>query len=76
MKSIETNTYILPAYWASVLINMDASGTSKEDQQAIKEFLETEKPGSCAGCSNESWFAHTNDANNIGGDVMEYTFHK
>jgi hypothetical protein len=76
MKTIETNTYILPAYWASVLINMDDSGTSKEDIAHINEFLATEKPGSCVGCSDESWFAHTNDFNNIGGDVLEYTFHK
>lgn len=70
--------FMLPAYWASYLINGDDSGISPEDKSACDAFTKREelKEWTCADCSSESSFAHTKDATNIGGDVLEYTFIK
>ena len=68
-------TYTLPAYWASYLINGDASGISYQDKTQADSFLEREKLPFPVSCSDESWFAWHNDSgNNLGGDVLEYTF--
>lgn len=70
--------YELPAYWACALVNGDYSGTSDEDSQAIDKFLESEglKDWSCSDVSERTWFARSNDATNLGGDVARYTFIK
>jgi len=73
-----TETYILPAYWASALINADNSGLEDNEIAEIEKF-ETDKKEdgcrfACIGCSEEQYFAHRNDANNMGGDVLEFTF--
>lgn len=71
-------TYTLPAYWASALINGDYSGTSEQDTADIDKFIEGNiKPGcrfDCIGCGDEQYFKWGNDATNLGGDVLEYTF--
>lgn len=74
-KRIKVATYILPAYWASVLINADASGYTSDELAEISEFTSTVKPGYCVGCSETEYFAHSNDANNLGGNVLEFYFH-
>lgn len=71
---MKTSKYILPAFWAPALINGDLSGLTDHEEQCINNWESTIKPGSCVGCSDESWFANSNDADNIGGDVMEFTF--
>lgn len=71
LQSIE---YTLPAYWASYLINQDASGISDEDKRQADEFLaEKGLPGACS-CSDESRFSWRNDATNLGGDVLDFVF--
>ena len=69
-----TITYTLPAYWASYLINGDASGLEEGEQEQIDAFLEHEGLSDPLNCGEESWFAKTNDANSIGGNVTEYVF--
>jgi len=71
-----TETYILPAYWASALINGDESGMEESDIARMDNWLNKNNPGSCIGCSEEQYFKHSNDATNLGGDVLEYTFAK
>ena len=73
-NQIEITKFKLPAYWASALINNDESGMSDDDIEQMSAFLEKEKPGHCVECSDESHFAHSNYWNNIGGDVLEYSF--
>jgi TPP-dependent indolepyruvate ferredoxin oxidoreductase alpha subunit len=75
-KSKKPVTYILPAYWACALINADESGMEESDIKDLNNFLESEKPGFCVGCSEEQYFSHDNDATNLGGDVLEYYFRK
>lgn len=70
------NTYSLPAYWASALINADESGMSDNDTKELNEWLAKENPGSCVGCSDEQYFAHCNDATKLGGDCLDFYFRK
>jgi len=75
---MELETYILPSYWASALINSDFSGYSDEELKEIEKFendnREKDHCFACVGCSDESYFAWSNDANNLGSDVLEFTF--
>jgi hypothetical protein len=74
MKTIETVTYVLPACWASYLINGDSSGLSADDYAAANNFINGHGLPMPVSCSDESWFAWHNDAGTLGGDVLEYTF--
>jgi hypothetical protein len=77
MAKIKINTYILPSYWASALINGDYSGMEDGEEKILNEWIKRVKPGYCVGCSEESWFQWGHDANrNQGSDVLEYIFHK
>lgn len=75
---MNTETYILPEYWASALINADYSGLEDSDIEEIENFESENKEANCRftciGCSDESYFSWRNDATNLGGDVLEYTF--
>lgn len=75
-KRIKTETYILPAYWASALVNGDFSGMEDRDEQDLNTWLNKVNPGYCVGCSEESYFAWRNDVSYLAGDVLEYYFHK
>lgn len=71
MKTIE---YTLPEFWTSYLINGDASGMEDNEQKEIDAFLKNENLGFCLSCSDESEFKWRNDANNLGGNCLVYTF--
>ena len=71
----ETETYSLPVYWASYLINGDASGMEDEEQAECDSFLASLPYGwDCVDVSEESDFRHSNDATNLGGDCADYSF--
>ena len=85
MTQIETITYKLPAYWASYLINGDASGfdiantpdnpNAGDDELAtIDSFLQSEGEPNFVDCG-EQYFSWTNDATTLGGDVCDYVAH-
>jgi hypothetical protein len=68
---------ILPAYWASSIVNGDDSGLEDGEREQIdafikKEGLEEWKEADCG----EQYFSSYNDATSLGGDVCEYTFVK
>lgn len=71
---MKTTNYTLPEYWASYLINGDASGMEDNEQSEIDEFLKNENLGFCLSCSDESEFKWRNDANNLGGNCLDYVF--
>jgi hypothetical protein len=66
----------LPAYYASYLINDDPSGLTDAEQIAVDKFILESDVGGCIGCSDDSWFAWSNDMDNLGGDVMEFYFER
>lgn len=72
---ITVSQYTLPASWASALVNGDVSGLDDAESAQIVAWLESVEPGYCVGCSDESHFAWRNDASNLGGDCLVYTFH-
>lgn len=76
---METIEYTLPEFWASYLIYGDASGLEDNEQEkllqnTIDNFLKKENLGFCLSCSEEAEFCWKNDANNIGGNCLIFTF--
>lgn len=69
----EVKKYILPAVWASYLINGDDSGISEENKSNADKFLQANSLPSPVSCE-EVGFKWCNDFNNIGGDCDEYSF--
>ena len=69
----EVTTYILPAYWASALINEDYSGLEDTEGKELKSFLESIPNLYCVNCSEESFFSWSPDAG-LPGDCLEYSF--
>lgn len=65
--------YVLPMSWACYIINGDASGLGDGEQDEIDRFLEGEGNPNFVSVSEDHWFSHTNDANDMGGDVANYT---
>ena len=75
MKKIQTISYKLPAYWACYIFNGDATGLEDGEQEEIDSFIERESnpfPIHFVDCG-ESYFSRINDANNLGGDVCDFT---
>ncbi|HYG24470.1 MAG TPA: hypothetical protein VEH04_16955 [Verrucomicrobiae bacterium] len=73
-SKLEPVTYTLPASWASYLINGDASGLEDGESSRIDYWLLSHNLPSPVDCSEEAHFARSNDATQLGGDVLEYTF--
>lgn len=73
---MQLTDYILPAHWASALINNDHSGMSDDDEIELITWYEKVKPGYCIECSEESEFRHTNDAGTLSCDTLVFTFNK
>ena len=63
--------YTLPMYWASYLINGDASGLVDGEQAYIDEWLEDNGNPLFVDCG-EPYFFYCNDAISMGGDVCDY----
>jgi hypothetical protein len=71
---VKLETYTLPAYWASYIVNGDASGLEDGEQQEIDNFCTSCDLGDCLDMANEDEFSWHNDANNLGGSTAEFTF--
>jgi len=76
VEKMKTETYELPSFWASPLINGDYSGMEDTDIEALEKWLEKEKPGYCVSLSDESFFAWRHDASAyvLACDCSEFTF--
>lgn len=70
--TIKTETYVLPIYWASALINDDYSGLEDDEIKELDDFCKDLGP--CIDVSEENEFSWANDANNLGGAVATFTF--
>lgn len=60
---MKTETYTLPYYWASALINGDFSGLWDHEEDHLNRWL-AQRPelGACLSCSEEGGFRHKHDA--------------
>ena len=70
-----TETYTLPAHWACPLINGDYSGLGAGEALEVRDWLKGH-PFLCEAlsCENEEEFSWQNDANDLGGSIVEVTF--
>lgn len=75
--AIITHTYLLPAHWASYLINGDHSGLTDAEQAQADAAIDWIGKGGPVDVS-EGEFSWTHDVQHItgrlGGDVATYTF--
>ena len=76
---MKTLDYTLPDYLASYLINNDPSSLEDNEIEEIDTFIKNEgkehKLFYCVNVSDdESDFRTSNDLNNLGGNVLTYTF--
>ena len=76
-----TVTFILPAYWASYLINGDASsfwfdeGGPNAVMEAIDQWMKAEGVGDCLDCSEQGFFVwHPDFPHQHGATCLEFTF--
>lgn len=76
MSNIILETYTLPTYWASALINGDESGLTDAESAAIEAWLKQHNYPWCVDCSEESEFRHLSYdcPNELAGDYSTYTF--
>lgn len=72
---IETVTYSMPVYWASYLINGDASGIDDDEIAEADAAIEDIGLGAPVDVG-ESEFRHSGDYGHLAGDYADYTFHK
>jgi hypothetical protein len=74
---MKTQTYTLPDFWASALINDDASGLTDEEHEQLNDWLEDYKPGFCVNVSEDTQFTKWHDARDAGVlacNCLEFTF--
>jgi len=73
MKTIK---FTLPDFWASALINDDASGLDDDEHDQLNEWLLNVKPGHCLSVSDEYKFTKYHDARDyvLACDCLEYIF--
>lgn len=64
--------YRLPSYWASYLVNGDASGLEIGEKAEIDAFLSKEGITQVIDVYGVEPFARTNDANNTAGEIAHY----
>lgn len=66
--------YLLPAYWASALVNNDYDSLSEYEISELLEWKLKNNPGICSHCSEESFFSKSNDVSGLGGDCLVFYF--
>ncbi len=72
---METLTATGFAYWASYLINGDASGLDDNERACADAFAEylTGGKGSIVDCGEDTFFAYPECGSHLWGDCVEYT---
>lgn len=73
VKKIETVEYTLPTHLAGLLFNGDWSAMELEELQAVEDWLESEGNPIFVDVSEDTWFSHTNDFDQLGNTVATYT---
>ena len=72
----KVSEYVLPAHWASGLINDDWTEYSDEEEAEIAFWLEYNSPGYCSGCTIEPEFCKNHDGGTLAADCLTFTFIK
>lgn len=72
LEHVAYTTVVLPAYWATYLINGDASGLDDSEKAVCDMWLARNHDLYFVDCS-EPYFARDNEATHLAGDVCDYT---
>lgn len=72
----DIHEYTLPAYWASYLINGDASGLSPDDKANADSFLQRNAlhRDNFIDCGEEFFSSRSDDSRSLAGDMCLYTY--
>lgn len=77
-QAMNPHTITLPTFWASYLINGDASGLSESERLAIEDYLGREEIPRGAfvdvGEARFTWHYQLYGGSCAGGEVSEYTY--
>lgn len=71
---IKTEEFLLPAHWASYLINGDASGMTDEEEAEVQEWEVAHAPGPCIGVADTAEFSLLGDDGLGGVERTTFTF--
>lgn len=74
--TVNFETYILPAHWASALINDDYTGLDDDEQLALESWSTSGNWGYCVGVEGEPEFTQWHDARPevLPCDCLRFTF--
>jgi hypothetical protein len=69
-------TYMLPEFWASAILNDDLSGMSDEDVEQFNAWMKKFKPGYCVAVLEDPEFLRYHDARGyvLACNCIEFTF--
>lgn len=75
---MKTETYILPSFWASPLINNDYTSLDAHDINALESWLEKYKPGYCVSVGDDEEFKKYHDAREfvLACQCCEFVFYR
>ena len=71
---IKTEEFKLPTWWASYLINGDASGLTDDEQAEIDNWCEVHTAGPCLDVADDEDFTTRGDDGWLGADRATFTF--
>lgn len=71
---IKTEEFRLPTWWASYLINGDASGLTDDEQTEIDQWCEVHTTGPCLDVADDENFTTRGDDGWHGADRATFTF--
>ena len=79
--TIEVDTVTAPAYWASYLVNEDASGLDDDERRAADRWLADLAPWRVVATIDDAeprftWSFRLYGGESDGGDVIDYIVHR
>ena len=73
---MKIETYTLPAFWASALVNGDLSGLEPGEEAILQRWLASHPElGGCLSCTDEPEFRKHHDASEVlACDCLDFSF--
>jgi hypothetical protein len=71
---IKTEEFLLPAHWASYLINGDASGYEDEEETEIVQWMVCSAPGPCIDMAEDVEITRDGDDGGLMCERAVFTF--
>jgi hypothetical protein len=65
MKRFSTESFVLPAFLASYLINGDDTGLSISEVNSLHDFMSANNLESCLSCGDEPFFSSFHDYRSV-----------